>query len=373
MRRTLLFLLPILLLLSSSGALSSCGHRSQNNERETGHPILLVHADRAGSDELRNDRLWRELIDSTLGGCDLMGTARFAASPAQKTLNDRILVVLTHAAMAELDTLSLGKLGAFVEQGGIAMLDTPEGPWAKTAGLRILFSKEHDQLSWPAQLGWETGSSISSAFDANAPGQKAMPASLPPLSIHFVQSGLRPVSYGLRSVGNPFGMSSIWWTSRGQGGYLSQALCLPRLLRALEKSSTLGEQREAQWRTAIIDALLSPDIFPLPFPRLWPQPCDRSLSSLSQPEWRQFRREIHFLPSWQAPRTLQLKLEVPGEDFRAAIALPRRWRDRTLSDWNSSFPRPKSQRVEAGGREWRLVCLPPGESTLTLSYRPTHR
>ncbi len=372
MRRTLPTLFSLLLVLSLSGALNSCGRQRQISSRDSGHPILLVHADKGGAQAQENDQLWNELIDSTFGGCDVTGAARFSRSLADSSLAGRVMIVFTHAALAELDTSSTGKVEVFVRQGGIAFLDAPEGPWTKLAGLRILFRKEHEQLSWPAQLGWRTGASSSSGTGLVPPAGKAIPASLPPISLHFVQSGLRPVSYGLRSVGNPFGMSSIWWTARGQGGFLSQALCLPQLLREVQKNSSLSDERKAQWRTAIVNALLSPDIFPLPFPRLSPQPCDSSLGSFSEPAWQAFKRKIHFVPVWHAPQTLELKLAVSGDEFRAAIALPRRWRGRTLSDWSSSFPRAESRRVEAGGREWRLVCLPAGESTLSLRYRPTH-
>jgi hypothetical protein len=370
MRRTLRSLFTLLLILSLGAACGSCGRRSQLPERESGHPILLVHADQGSPKERANDRSWLELIESTLGGCDVTGSARFVASSAADSLTNRIVIVFTHAALAELDTLGIGAVTAYVQQGGIAFLDTPEGPWAKAAGLRILFSKEHEQLDWPSQLSWQTNASISSPSEPTAPGLKAMPGSLPPLSLHFVQSGLRPVSYGLRSVGNPFGMSSIWWTSRGKGGFLTQSLCLPQLMRGLEKNSSLPAARKAQWRSAIVDALLSPDIFPVPFPRVWAQPFDGALASAQELQWRAFKREIHFLPSWQAPRTLELKMTVPGDEFEAAIAVPQRWRGRTLSDWTSSFARARSRRVREGGREWRLVSLPPGESTLSLRYRP---
>lgn len=373
MRRTLRSLLPLLFILSLGAACSSCGHRSQLPRRESGHPILLVHADEGSARERANDRTWFELIESTFGGCDVTGSKHFAAASATDTLTNRLMIVFTHAALGELDTLGIGAVNAYVRQGGIAFLDTPEGPWAKAAGLRILFRKEHEQLDWPSQLGWQTDASVSSQFEPTASGLKSMPGALPPLSLHFVQSGLRPVSYGLRSVGNPLGMSSIWWTGRGEGGFLTQSLCLPQLVREIEESSSLPADRKAQWRSAIVDALLAPDIFPLPFPRIWPQPFDSTLAAAEGAPWRAFKRGIHFHPSWHAPRTLELKLTVPGEEFESAIAVPQRWRGRTLSDWTGSFAQARSRRVREGGREWRLLSLPAGESTLTLRYRLTPR
>ena len=339
--------------------------------RDTGHPILLIHAKKSSGQEAENDRIWREVVESTFGGCDVWSTARLRSSAARDSLSRRLVVVFTHAALTELDTLEIARVQEYVKGGGVALLDTPPKPWAKVAGVEVRFVREREELPWPQALSWRTGSSNPPSWQPGKSGAGALPSDLPPAALHFTQLGFRPASYGLRSVGNPFGMSSIWWTSRGTGGWLTESLCLPCLLRSLEHESSLTKERRAQWREAIVHALLSPDIFPLPFPRVWAEPFSPLGSVDRQEDWQALRGKIHLSPSWHAPRTLELKVVVPASDFSAAVAVPLRWRGRSLSSWSSSWEKARTRSVEHGGAGWRLLSVPAGESTLSLRYSPT--
>ncbi len=372
MRRTVPLFLALLAILPFGGTFGcSPGGSPSLPKRETGHPILLIHAQKSGNEEAKNDRVWAETLESTFGGCDLWGSARFAASVKHDSLSNRLLVVFTHAALSELDTLTIERVNEYVKRGGIAFLDTPPEPWATAAGLRAVFTREREELPWPQALSWHTGAPNSSNWNTAESSEGALPGSLPPAPLRFTQLGFRPASYGLRSVGSPFGMSSIWWTSRGKGGWISEALCLPCLLQALARDSSLSEIRRAQWRAAIVHALLAPDIFPLPIPHVGDSPFSPPPTADRLEEWRALRMGVHLAPTWQAPRTLHLRVSVPSQNFTAAVAVPLRWRGRSLSDWTSSWSKTQSKSAQHGGQDWRLFSVPAGESTLDLRYSPT--
>ena len=371
-----------LLLLCSIAVLAfspGCGGQDYDTsllQRQSGHPVLLVRGPTPASE----DQLWMEALDQTLGGCDVLSANSLAPGAIAQALQGRALVIFSHSALASLDTLAAQRMESFFEEGGIALLDTPDGAWAANAGLRAMGTRIETTLPWP-----RLRPTFGPLLRGGEPGQEQETRPSPPLTALRLRHERwihRPAVSGVRVRLSPFGRPAVWWTPHSGEAWITESLSLPSLLEGIRRQKTLTHEQRERWQEAVEEALLDPAAFPFPWPRIWPTPFAENAPALDNGSWDLLRRSVHLRPRWLSENQLEIALrleevQAPGTEESAftsqlAIAVPVRWHGRVLADWHVSWDSPHGRRAVAFQRPWQLVALNEKEGRLILDYRPTN-
>jgi hypothetical protein len=179
----------------------------------------------------------------------------------------------------------------------------------------------------------------------------------------------RPRSRGVRNVGTPFGVPSVWWKPEGAGGFVSLGVPLPELVEGIQGHSDLDAQQRQRWRSAAVESTLDPDVFPRLYPRVWLRSTPSQASSPANEALVEARARLRWSVEAVGKEAHRLEILQSTPELELELALPLRWRGQILADWHCDWPGAQSRKVLGPQREWRVVRAPPQEGTLELRYR----
>ncbi len=365
--------LLVALMIAPLVLLPGCGRRTDNSilRRATGHPILLLRNPAPTS----LDRRWLSALDEVFGGCDVLNADAFVPGAAATILSGRSLLILSHDALAAVDTSIVREMIPFFERGGVVLMDTPGPEWSQVAGLRLVATREQTHLPWPRPRNFAPV--LVKERQGGTRGEPDLfripdPAPLPLPHRSWIH---RPDTYGVQSRLSPFGHSEIWWHRQEAGGWITESESLPLLLQALEELKPPLHPSRRQWAQAVLDALLDPDAFPAPWPRVWAVPYDPKIRVDDPERWAQLRRSIQLRPRWIDDVHLEVTItrSRPGgaAQPRPALAVPLQWQGRALVDWKADWSGAASRKTVRNAHIFRLIALGDDGGRLILNYRPT--
>ncbi len=292
---------------------------------------------------------------------------------SQSAASPRELVVFTHAALAASDSADLRRASEPLRGGQLALLDRPMEFWESTAGLRDL-GRQTLPSKWPEQR-WSTWSpsprpsrrdAADSPHDATSLAPNSI-AQLPPLELEYLV--LRPIAHGVRNVGRPLGLPTVWWKPEGQGGWITLGLPLAEILDAIRSHDELDQDSREHWASVVLESCLDPDIFPRPYPRVWPHAALDAPGEAGPPH--PTRATLNWSTHVNGAGGFRIEFERSSPGLELEFALPQRWRNQVLVDWDADWPGARSRKRVGYGREWRIVRAPEAEGSLELSYRLT--
>lgn len=330
--------------------------------RDSGHPILLLVA----SDESATALSWESILIERFGGCDVLPAGElpellFAG------LVERQIVVLSQAALSEMDSTSIESIRGILESGLLVVLDLPTEAWAVAAGLRTV-GRAALPVRWP-ETRWSVWGEGRSASQSTSPSALA-PITPPPFDPGLEYLVQRPLGHGVRNVGTPMGLPAVWWKPEGQGGWISLSLPLAEFVEQVRNAPELEETQGDRWASAMVESTLDPNIFPKPLPRVWPRATPAAPGDDDSRAVALARGKV----AWKVRDDGNggYHIQILGASGAAAteLAMPLDWRGQVLADWNTDWTGARSRKVLGPRRAWRLIATPAGPGLMNCSYRP---